>query len=187
MPISSASPSRSFRIDRHPAEEGRHLVTPLDDVDRRIIDALRHDGRLSVRALAERVRISRANAYSRLERLTTTGVITGFTATVDPAAVGLATSAYVTLSVRQNSWRDLKARLRAIPEVHHMALVGGEFDVILLVRAADNAALRDVVLGRLQAIPGVLSTRTSLVFEDVENLPATAAARPDVARDPQDG
>jgi DNA-binding Lrp family transcriptional regulator len=80
--------------------------------------------------------------------------------------IGLGTSAYVTLSVRQNSWRALKARLQAIPEVHHMALVGGEFDVILLVRAADNAALRDVVLGRLQAIPGVLSTRTSLVFED---------------------
>jgi DNA-binding Lrp family transcriptional regulator len=51
-----------------------------------------------------------------------------------------------------------------------MALVGGEFDVILLVRAADNAALRNVVLNELQAIPGVLATRTALVFEDVENV-----------------
>ncbi len=144
------------------------MAAALDEIDHRIIDALRHDGRLSVRALAEQVRISRANTYARLERLTSTGVITGFTATVDPAMIGLGTSAYVTLSVRQNSWRALKARLQAIPEVHHMALVGGEFDVILLVRAADNAALRDVVLGRLQAIPGVLSTRTSLVFEDAE-------------------
>ena len=108
-------------------------------------------------------------AYARLERLRADGVIIGFTATVDPAKIGLATSAYVTLSVRQNSWRDLQARLRAIPAVHHMALVGGEFDVILLVRAADNAALRDVVLTELQSIPGVLATRTSLVFEDADN------------------
>jgi DNA-binding Lrp family transcriptional regulator len=151
----------------------RQVALHLDDIDRRIIDSLRRDGRLSVRALAEQVSISRANAYTRLERLTSSGAITGFTATVDPAAIGLGTSAYVTLTVRQNSWRELKARLQAIPEVRHMALVGGEFDVILLVRAADNAALREVVLNELQAIPEVIATRTSLVFEDVENVGAS--------------
>ncbi|HEX4359222.1 MAG TPA: Lrp/AsnC family transcriptional regulator [Pseudonocardia sp.] len=146
------------------------MAESLDDIDLRIVEELRADGRLSVRALAEQVRISRANAYARLERLTSTGVITGFSATVDPVRLGLSTSAYVTLSVRQNSWRDLKARLRDIPEVRHMALVGGDFDVILLVRAADNAALRRVVLDQLQAVPGVLATRTFLIFEDAENL-----------------
>jgi DNA-binding Lrp family transcriptional regulator len=152
----------------------RQVAVQLDDIDRGIIDALRRDGRLSVRALAEEVRISRANAYTRLERLTSSGAITGFTATVDPAAIGLGTSAYVMLTVRQNSWRELKARLQAIPEVRHMALLGGEFDVILLVRAADNTALREVVLNELQAIPEVIATRTSLVFEDVENGVAAA-------------
>ena len=142
------------------------MDTTLDDTDRRIIAALEADGRLSGRALAERVTISRANAYARLERLVADGVITGFTATVDPLKVGLTTSAYVTLSVRQNSWRDLREQLREIPEVRHMALMGGEFDVMLLVRAADNDALRRVVLEQLQAIPGVLATRTFLIFED---------------------
>ncbi|OLT03401.1 transcriptional regulator [Pseudonocardia sp. CNS-004] len=154
----------------------RQVAVQLDDIDRGIIDALRRDGRLSVRALAEEVRISRANAYTRLERLTSSGAITGFTATVDPAAIGLGTSAYVMLTVRQNSWRELRTRLQAIPEVRHMALLGGEFDVILLVRAADNTALREVVLNELQAIPEVIATRTSLVFEDVEN--GVAAAPP---------
>ncbi|AIJ23756.1 Lrp/AsnC family transcriptional regulator [Amycolatopsis methanolica] len=88
----------------------------LDDVDRRIVAELRADGRLSVRAIAERVRISRANAYARLERLPARGVITGFTATADPVKIGLTTSAYVSLTVRQNGWRDLKERLRTIPE-----------------------------------------------------------------------
>lgn len=163
-------------IDRDrslPRVVARQVAVQLDDIDRGIIDALCRDGRLSIRALAEEVRISRANAYTRLERLTSSGAITGFTATVDPAAIGLGTSAYVMLTVRQNSWRELKARLQAIPEVRHMALLGGEFDVILLVRAADNTALREVVLNELQAIPEVIATRTSLVFEDVENVGVT--------------
>jgi DNA-binding Lrp family transcriptional regulator len=145
------------------------MAAALDVIDRRIVDELVADGRLSMRALAEKVHISRANAYARVERLTRSGVITGFTATVDPLKVGLATSAYVTLSLRQSSWRDLRERLRAIPEVRHVALVGGDFDAILLVRAADNAGLRRVVFDELQAIPEVLSTRTALVFEELLN------------------
>ncbi len=145
------------------------MADDLDDIDRRMLEELRADGRMSVRALAERVRVSRANAYARLERLTTTGVITGYTVLVDPVKTGLATSAYVTLSIQQNSWRSLRDRLQSIEEVRHMALVGGDFDVMLLVRAADNAALRRVVLDELPSIPEVHSSRTSLIFEDLEN------------------
>lgn len=148
------------------------MDAPLDAVDHRIVAELQADARLSGRALAERVMISRANAYARLERLVADGVITGFSARVDPAKVGLTTSAYVTLTVRQSNWRDLQERLRTIPEVRHMALLGGEFDVMLLVRAAGNDALRRVVLEQLQALPGVIATRTFLIFEDAENLPA---------------
>lgn len=147
----------------------RRLETPLDEIDRQIIRELEADGRLSGRALAERVPISRANAYARVERLVASGVITGFTVRVDPAKVGQTTSAYVAMTVRQHNWRDLQERLRAIPEVRHMALIGGEFDVMLLVRAAGNDALRRVVLEQLQAIPGVLATRTFLIFEDADN------------------
>jgi DNA-binding Lrp family transcriptional regulator len=154
-----------------PADPGQMVVAPaLDEIDRQIVEALSRDGRLSIRALADQVHISRANAYARVERLTTTGVITGFTATVDPLKLGLATSAYVTLSLRQSSWRTLREQLQAIPEVKHMALVGGDFDAILLVRAEDNEHLRRVVLEKLQAIPEVLATRTALIFEDVGTL-----------------
>jgi DNA-binding Lrp family transcriptional regulator len=150
---------------------GQMVEAPaLDEIDRQIVEALTRDGRLSIRALADQVHISRANAYARVERLTTTGVITGFTATVDPLKLGLATSAYVTLSLRQSSWRTLREQLQAIPEVKHIALVGGDFDAILLVRAADNAGLRRVVLEKLQAIPEVLATRTALIFEDLGTL-----------------
>jgi DNA-binding Lrp family transcriptional regulator len=143
-------------------------AVPLDDVDRKIIAELTADGRMSVTTVAENVHISRAHAYSRISRLTSEGVLTKFTVLVDPIRAGLKSSAYVTLKVRQHSWRELKERLRAIPEIHHIALVGGDFDVILMVRAVDNVDLRRVIFDQLQSMPGVLDTQTFLVFEDVD-------------------
>ncbi|GAB3246902.1 Lrp/AsnC family transcriptional regulator [Arthrobacter pigmenti] len=140
----------------------------LDEVDRRILSELAADGRMSVTAVAEKVHISRAHAYSRISRLTSDGVLTKFTALIDPAKAGLKSSAYVTLKVRQHSWRELKETLQAIPEVHHIALVGGDFDVILLVRAKDNLDLRRVIFDKLQSMNGVLDTQTFLVFEDID-------------------
>ena len=143
-------------------------AVPLDDVDRNIIAELTKDGRMSVTQIAENVHISRAHAYSRIARLTGEGVLTKFTALVDPIKAGLKSSAYVTLKVSQHSWRELREQLRTIPEVHHIALVGGDFDVILLVRPADNIDLRRVIFDQLQSMPGVLDTQTFLVFEDLD-------------------
>jgi DNA-binding Lrp family transcriptional regulator len=144
------------------------VAQPLDQTDQQILDALRQDGRMSMRTLAETLHISRANAYARVERLRTSGVIRAFRADVDPILSGLATSAYVTLNVRQADWRHIRAELQALPGVVHIALVGGEFDVVLLVRARDNADLRRLVLDKIHGMKGVVSTRTLLVFEEPE-------------------
>ncbi|GAA3671183.1 Lrp/AsnC family transcriptional regulator [Nonomuraea antimicrobica] len=138
----------------------------LDEVDRAIIAELLRDGRMSVRTLAERVHISRASAYARLTRLMDDGVIIGFTAQLAPHKAGLGTSAYVSLTIEQNSWRQVSARLKDITYVEHFAMVGGDYDVLALVRTPDNAALRQVVLERIQDIPGVRGTRTWLVFDE---------------------
>ena len=141
---------------------------PLDDIDRSIISELTRDGRMSVTQVAENVHISRAHAYTRIARLTSEGVLSRFTAVVDPIKAGLKSSAYVTLKLKQDAWRELRDQLGAIPEVHHVALVGGDFDVILLVRAVDNIDLRRVIFDQLQSMPGVLDTQTFRVFEDVD-------------------
>jgi DNA-binding Lrp family transcriptional regulator len=142
-------------------------VPALDDVDRAMLAELSTDGRLAVRALAERLHISRTNAYARLERLMAEGVITGFGARIDPRRAGLGTSAYIMVTVEQTSWRTMATDLHEIPYVDHVALVGGDFDILLLVRTPDNTTLRDVVLERLQALEGVRSTRTWLIFEEL--------------------
>lgn len=151
------------------------MSDPLDGIDQRIVDALVQDARLSVRELAESLHVSRANTYTRLKRLQSSGVIRGFRADIDPVAYGLETSAYITLSVDQTRWRAIRERLRSLPSVVHMALVGGEFDVILLVRTRDNASLRDLVLEGVQEIPGVRSTRTLLIFDEPQPMSSFGA------------
>jgi DNA-binding Lrp family transcriptional regulator len=150
-----------------PFSAGRS-VKPLDGPDRLILRELIRDARTSVRSLAARVHISRANAYARVDRLIADGVITGFSAQIDHERAGLGTSAYVSLSIEQNSWRDVSSRLGRLPYVEHVSMLGADFDVLVLVRAPDNAALRDLVLDRIQAIPGVQTTRTWLLFDELQ-------------------
>ncbi|MDT0342231.1 Lrp/AsnC family transcriptional regulator [Streptomyces litchfieldiae] len=141
-------------------------VRPLDPIDAAILRLLRADGRASIRSVAEQVHISRANAYARINRLIEEGVIRGFTARVDHERAGQGASAYITLKIVQDSWRTVRAKLEALPGAAHIALVSGDFDVLLLVHTADNRALRELVLTRIQGMPEVLSTRTLLVFEE---------------------
>lgn len=138
----------------------------IDSVDERILAELTRDGRQSVTALAQKVHISRAHAYARISRLQEEGVITRYSAVVDPVRAGLRSSAYVTLKLRQHGWREVKGALSKIPEVYHVSLVGGNFDVLLLVRARDNLDLRRVVFDHIQTLPGVLDTQTFVIFED---------------------
>ncbi|MFF0434984.1 Lrp/AsnC family transcriptional regulator [Streptomyces sp. NPDC004327] len=146
---------------------------PLDAIDRDILRLLQADGRASVRSVAERVHVSRANAYARINRLIEDGVIRGFGARVNHERAGHGASAYITLKIVQNTWRTVREQLRALPGAAHIALVSGDFDVLLLVHTPDNRTLRELVLTRLQSIPEVLSTRTLLVFEETDLDPCT--------------
>jgi DNA-binding Lrp family transcriptional regulator len=139
----------------------------VDDTDRAIVHELREDGRLSMRALAEKLHISRASAYSRVERLQADGVITGYSATIDPERYGFGISAYVYLKISQHSWKVVRTRVLQIPEVWHGALVSGENDLVLLVRTQDAASLRDLVLNTFQTMPDVLSTQTVLILDEL--------------------
>ncbi|MFL6116046.1 MAG: Lrp/AsnC family transcriptional regulator [Catenulispora sp.] len=144
----------------------------LDDTDRKIVHLLQQDGRMSMRDLAAAVHVSRAHVYTRVKRLLDERVIRRFTIQVDPERVGFSTSAYITMKVEQNSWRQVRDTLAALPWVEHVALVSGDFDVLMLVRSASNKTLRDLVFTHIQSMPGVRSTRTLLVFDETDHLPA---------------
>ena len=139
---------------------------PLDATDRTIIRLLTKDGRMSVNELAGRVSISRASAYSRLERLRASGVIEGFTARVNPTKVGLEIAALIFVNADQHGWKALQHKLLDLPGLEHLAVTTGSFDFCLLVRVPDMQTLRDVVLERLQAMPEVRSTQTAFVLDE---------------------
>ena len=144
---------------------GRFAVT-LDAVDHSIVEALRADGRMSVNELAAAVHVSRATAYARLERLQRSGVITGFTVTVDPAKLGYPIAALVLANVDQSQWRQIRTAVAELPGLEYLAFTSGGFDLVLLVRLPDIADLRDIVLVRLHDIPGIRSTQTIFVLDE---------------------
>src|ERR1700689_1441262 len=93
----------------------------LDSIDRRILDLLSADGRASVREVAERARIGRATAYTRIQRLQDAGVIRGFTVVLDPRRAGVGLAAYVYVKIDQHAWRTLGHVVARLPGVEHVA------------------------------------------------------------------
>ena len=139
---------------------------PLDDVDRRIIALLTEDGRMPMNELAARANVSRATAYNRFERLRTNGVITGFRAEVEPAAVGLPVAALILLNLEQGKWRPARDYLMELPGLEYVAFTTGAFDAVALLRVPDIGSLRELVLDRLHGMRLVKSTQTILVLDE---------------------
>jgi Lrp/AsnC family leucine-responsive transcriptional regulator len=143
----------------------------IDAADRRLLELLAVDGRLSVAGLAEAAGISRGGAYARLERLRSDGLIEGFSARVNPGKLGLGVTALVLISGRQPAWRNLREQLQRMPEVEYCAFTTGEYDALILVRVPDVETLRDVILERLQAMEDVRATQTIFVLDEVVRRP----------------
>ena len=144
-------------------------LEPLDDVDRAILHELSLDGRASISTVADRVHVSRANAYARVHRLVEQGVIDRFSVEVSPEAIGLGASAFIGLNIAQDSWREVRTALSRVPGVDHVALCSGDVDVVVLARTSDIPSLRDLVLKEIRSIPGVQTTRTSIILEELRH------------------
>jgi Lrp/AsnC family transcriptional regulator, leucine-responsive regulatory protein len=161
-----SSPNPPSRVSRP-----QSAAPPLDAIDRRLLEVLAVDGRVSVAALAERTGISRAATYTRLDNLRDNGVIEGYSVRVNPARVGLGITALVLISGQQPAWRSLRRRLVSMPEVEYCAFTTGEYDALLVVRVPDVETLRDVVLERLQASEEIRATQTIFVLEELVKRP----------------
>jgi DNA-binding Lrp family transcriptional regulator len=144
------------------------VVAELDEVDRTLIRALRENARTPNSRLAQLAGIAPSTCVARVKSLVTRGVISGFTATVDPATIGLGLQALISVSIRagaRNLMTELSDEIRALPGVVQLYFLGGAEDFIIHVAVRDSAAVRDFVLDNLSAHPAVASTRTSLVFD----------------------
>jgi DNA-binding Lrp family transcriptional regulator len=110
----------------------------MDDLDRKLIGCLLEDGRASYATIGDRIGLSAPAVKRRMDRLLADGVISGFTAVIDPDLVGWSTEAYVEVHCKGKiSPDELRAAFSRVPEVHAAATVSGAADAILHIVAKD--------------------------------------------------
>ena len=136
----------------------------MDDLDREILGELVRDARLSYRDLGARVGLSANAAADRVRRLRREGVITGFTATVDPGAAGRRLHALIEVNMgpghTNDSFEAAVAKLEAVIDADH---VTGRFDYQLRVACRDTAEL-DLLLRALRLRHGAADTETTIIL-----------------------
>jgi Lrp/AsnC family transcriptional regulator, leucine-responsive regulatory protein len=129
----------------------------LDDIDRALTRALVTDGRATLAELAKSVGLSVSAVQSRVRKLETRGVITGYRARIDPELVGNMLSAFVAITPLDPSQPDdAPARLEHIDAIESCHSVAGDESYVLLVRVASARALEDL----LQQIRTAANVRT---------------------------
>lgn len=148
----------------------KKIIVTLDTVDLRLLELLQQNARLAVVELAKRVALSPSACARRLRLLEDSGVIRGYGARIDAAAVGLPMTAYVRVTLSRKGEDVLAAFELAIsraPEVLEASLMTGREDYLLRVIVSDLGAYEKFVKQRLTRIPGVSQVETSFVLREV--------------------
>jgi DNA-binding Lrp family transcriptional regulator len=141
----------------------------LDETDRKILRELARDARLPNNALAQRAGVAPSTCLARVRALRERGVIRGYHADIDPAALGRPLQAMVAVRLQADArghLRSFVAGMARLPEVLNVFFLAGKDDFLLHVAAASTQALRNFV-ERLSANADVAYTETSLIFEHV--------------------
>ena len=151
--------------------------TDIDRIDRRILDVLQRDGRISNLKLAEAVALSPTAVLARVQRLTREGYILGYEARLNPLKLGAGMLVFVEVLLDRTSanvFEQFKAAVQVRAEIMECHLVAGGFDYLLKIRCADMNAYRQFSGDVLWQLPGVRETRTYAVMEEVKNSTALA-------------
>jgi Lrp/AsnC family leucine-responsive transcriptional regulator len=143
----------------------------MDAMDRKVLELLAADGRMSWAELAQETGLSAPAVAERARRLRESGLIRGYHAVLDPAALGYGLAAFVAVTLthprdRGKFLRVVRGRIE-VKEAHHMA---GDDDYLLKVHCRDTAHLEHFLTSILKSIPGVQRTRTSIVLGTAKEM-----------------
>lgn len=145
----------------------------IDPIDRKIIEVLRGDGRVTVTELANRVGLSKTPCQIRLKRLIDDGVIRGFRAVTDPVKLGLGHIAFAEVKLsdtREAALSAFAAAVLQVREIEECHMIASSFDYLLKVRTADIHSYRRVLGEKISSLPHVASTSTFVVMESVIDM-----------------
>jgi DNA-binding Lrp family transcriptional regulator len=136
----------------------------IDELDARLIKLLTAEPRIGVLEASRRLSVARGTVQARLDRMQQRGVITGYGPDIDPAAIGYAVTAFVTLELTQAGGRDqVASRLARISEILEAHTITGSGDVLCRVVARTNADLQRVI-DSIVEVPGVVRTSTVIAL-----------------------
>lgn len=142
----------------------------LDDIDRRILELLREDARIANAAIARDVGLAASAVFQRIRKLEDQGVIRGYHAHLDPDSLDQGLLAFVTVQTGEGARaKATAAMLAAIPEVLEVHRVVGEDCFFLKVRVKDTAGLGALLDEKIQTLPPVASTRTTIVLSTAKD------------------
>lgn len=144
----------------------------LDRFDRAILAILAVEGRISVTDLAGRIGLSKSPTQTRLKRLESSGVITGYRAMIDPVRLKREHVAFVEVKLtdtREAALAAFNKAVQAVAEVEQCHMIAGSFDYLLKVRTADMTSYRAVLGERISSLPFVAQTSTYVAMEAVKD------------------
>ncbi|WP_433655423.1 Lrp/AsnC family transcriptional regulator [Nocardia sp. CA-128927] len=145
----------------------------MDDIDRHILEHLLRHARASFQEIGSAVGLTAPAVKRRVDRMVASKQITGFTAMVNPAAMGWKTEAYVEVYYRDNiSPAELRRSLEPIPQVVGVWTIAGEADALVHVMATDMAEI-EVTVERIRENARVGRTRSSIVMSRILERPRT--------------
>jgi Lrp/AsnC family leucine-responsive transcriptional regulator len=136
----------------------------MDRIDTQIITQLQADGRLSITELADRVGLTPTPCARRVQRLEAEGIITGYTARIDPAQLGYPLTVFIFVELERQSHetlRNFETAIRRFDEVVECHLMTGTRDILLKVVATDLRAFDRFLEDNLVHVPGIRATRSS--------------------------
>ena len=136
----------------------------MDPTDRRIVELLTANGRLSYAELARQIGLSGPAVHERVGKLEASGVIRAYRALVDPEAVGLGVTAFIGIvQAAESEVDDIVAAMSEIAEIESCHFLAGTESFLVQVRVPTIAELEHLIV-RLNRIPGVASTRTTIAL-----------------------
>lgn len=144
----------------------------MDAYDRNILKWLQDDGRMSNVELAERIHLSAPQTLRRVRTLEEKGVIRRYAALVSPASIGLEVTAFVSLSLDREQFRNVREverNVMAFSEIVECHTISGDFDYLLKVVAADLKSLSLFLTDRLMQVPGVSGVRSMICMEEIKS------------------
>ncbi len=134
-----------------------------------LLRRLQHRGRESWAALGQLVGVTGPAVAERIRKLEERGVIRGFTAVLDPVAMGYGLLAFVAVSIDRPEHRAaFLAKVDQLPEVQECHHVAGDDDYLLKVRCRDTSDLERVISDELKGVPGISRTRTTISLKTVK-------------------